>query len=459
VAGWERAAQPALPPSAEAPAGKPAIPGSPEATALLEARRIQAAVRQTLAELGLKPGDLDVSLYDHPGQIADPALRAEVEAAQADGQSVGAFYKTTPGRRPRLALFTPELSTPQRAIELALHELVGHRGMSALFGRNPSGWYRLTEQLWKQLGATPFSPEDAQRLGYRSLTELADAYHRPENGQNYDPTTVEGRGNLVGEHLARLAERGIRPSWFQNAVGWTKKLIRNVTKDRYLKDITDDDVVRLLAESRKAARGPDAVEPMNSGISFAKRQNWGQVKLKDLFSEQKSLAPKDPTAMPRLNLSSLNDTQILDEVEKWITNNPFQKDPWGNEVRIANPERGSIRKRAEHLSASRDRSSIQAAQQTRIVSDDKASTVAAVAETVRDPHAVVYQHGSFIYLRKYANGQWHAVFTDGSGGVVGTKVFDAGMLSQRALDFEDGLKTGVIVALRNQPARFRFVKP
>ena len=160
--------------------------------------------------------------------------------------------------------------------------------------------------------------------------------------------------------------------------------------------------------------------------------------------------------MTLLNVVNKTDTQIIVDIEKWLLANPFQTDPWGNVVRIANPERGSITNRAEHLSGRRNRQI--ATTHQRQVADDKAITVPTILDTIKAPHAVVHQYHDFIYLRKYADGRWHAVFTDGNGGLLRTQTYNTALISQRALDASDELKTGEIVALRGQPSAFRFKK-
>jgi hypothetical protein len=108
--------------------------------------------------------------------------------------------------------------------------------------------------LWHQLRTARFSPPEARHLGYHSLWGLAHSYHHPGEGQDYNPATVRGRANLIEEHLARLAEGGLRPAWWPAATGYLKKLLPKSANGNLLQAITDHDLARLLTRARQAAR-------------------------------------------------------------------------------------------------------------------------------------------------------------------------------------------------------------
>jgi hypothetical protein len=196
-----------------------------------------------------------VHVINHPAEIQDVKIRAQVLSALHHGKPVESFYqKPEAGQPPQLTVIAPAVRTPRRAAEAVLHEMVGHLGLEALFAKNPSGWYRLTEQLWNQLRTARFSPPEARHLGYHSLQELARSYHHPGEGQDYNSATVRGRANLIEEHLARLAEGGLRPAWWPAVTGYLKKLLPKTTNGNLFQAISDDGLRHLLRRARQAAR-------------------------------------------------------------------------------------------------------------------------------------------------------------------------------------------------------------
>jgi hypothetical protein len=218
---------------------------------------VTKAVTLALDELGVGSDVVQPVVIRSVDEIADPTLRAAATASMAAGNQVNAFY--TPGKNgaPSTATFISGSVKPERARELVMHEVAGHHGLRVLFQKRAKDWRQIVERLWERLSKVKQFPADlVKRTGYNSLAELSELYHRPDEGQNYDPATFEGRSNLIEEHLAHLAAHATKPSWWQAVVSQIRDLVRKISGGRAFKTFSDADVNVLLSKARKASRKP-----------------------------------------------------------------------------------------------------------------------------------------------------------------------------------------------------------
>lgn len=233
---------------------------------------IASAVRETLAELGVTPDIVTAEVVPDVDAIPEANARQAAMASRAAGNVVKAFYTPATSTTPaKVTLNAAVVRTPELARVAVLHEVAGHHGLRAVFAKARPAWDAIVNRLYTRISKVQFDGPTAKRLGYQSLAELQEIYHRPEAGQNYDPATPEGRSNLIEEHLATLAQSAKTPGWFSELRGQIKDIIRKVSGGKMFKNFTDADVDRLLAKARRAAKGK-ATPARTSPVKFSQER-------------------------------------------------------------------------------------------------------------------------------------------------------------------------------------------
>ena len=169
----------------------------------------------------------------------------------------------------------------------------------------------------------------------------------------------------------------------------------------------------------------------------------------------KRLIQRAADAMSRLALPAdpvLAEQEARAAVAELLTTTPSVTDAQGTRVLLANPEsKGTVADRGWHLIASHERTD-RYKKGPRFFNRDKAASVRAVPTTVADYHIKAHDPKSrtTLYLRRYADGKTHAVFTDRNHRVTELGEFDAGLVSQRSADPVDAFD-GFVVEDRRTP--------
>ena len=123
------------------------------------------------------------------------------------------------------------------------HEVIGHKGLRAVFGDR---FDSLLDLVYRD------HSEEVAKLG--------DRYHR-------DMETLENRRYLTEEFLAECADAKVKPSWWKEFLGFVRQQLRRILpKMRF----TDSDIEAALSRSARAMRRRNrAGRNAASGVRFA----------------------------------------------------------------------------------------------------------------------------------------------------------------------------------------------
>jgi hypothetical protein len=179
----------------------------------------------------------------------DADLPAEVqEDLAAFGE--GTHAESWVGSDGVVHLVASRLESSEAAARKVLHEIVGHNGLAALFkGRNTDAWNDMVEKLWEQHKS--------------DILKRCEAY---VGAEGFDVDTNEGRGNLVEEWLARLAETNRKPMWWKSIVSKVRALLRSLGLGVEYSDV---DIQQLLADAATAARRAQDANMEDANIRFS----------------------------------------------------------------------------------------------------------------------------------------------------------------------------------------------
>ena len=179
----------------------------------------------------------------------DADLPAEVqEDLAAFGE--GTYAEAWVGSDGVVHLVASRLESSEAAVRKTLHEIVGHNGLAALFkGRNTDAWNDMVEKLWEQHKS--------------DILKRCEAY---VGAEGFDVDTNEGRGNLVEEWLARLAETNRKPMWWKSIVSKVRALLRSLGLGVEYSDV---DIQQLLADAATAARRAQDANMEDANIRFS----------------------------------------------------------------------------------------------------------------------------------------------------------------------------------------------
>lgn len=236
----------------------------------------------------LEPADLNLSVGDNTNGMRVDDVRASVEPLINDLHERGTFevvqsindlpfgirlqakakLKQSKGENPVLRginagdknyLIADGLRNEKEAVEIFLHEVVGHKAVLDMLGKDGDN---IMERI-------------AMSYGRKGLADLIDTY-----GADY--ATKEGRITLGKEKVAHMAERGEKPALLKRLVAKVKAWLRN-----YFPSIkwSDNDVLSLISNARERV------------------ENQYMVKA-DLDANSEQSAQEDS-----VNLSIINDTK------------------------------------------------------------------------------------------------------------------------------------------------------
>ncbi|MDR2463190.1 MAG: hypothetical protein LBD30_05370, partial [Verrucomicrobiales bacterium] len=160
--------------------------GTPPAPLTAHGEKIKQAVYRVFK--GAKNAPEIVVVDD---EIGLPAGLVE-SVQQKKGVHVEGFFNPADGK---VYLLANNLQ-PARAVEVALHEIVGHYGLRGLLGANVTAYNKTMDDVYHSLKDKPMDPRIVEKGGYKTLAELAEGY-------GFDLGTVKGQRALAEELLSR----------------------------------------------------------------------------------------------------------------------------------------------------------------------------------------------------------------------------------------------------------------
>lgn len=206
-------------------------------------------ISEAIGELGIDLGQVHV--VSDASQL--PKDEGAAYSAIRRGLLVEGWYNPKTGE---VYLYAPNLKSKERAKKVVLHELVSHKGLRGLLGKD--GFDGLCDEVWKSMES-----KDAERMvayvlyGDSGANVPLDEYARAV-------ADIGTRRKAADEYMAHLSEKGIEASaWerFRNAI---VNALRRLGFDIRM---TDADIRRLLRESYGAlkAEGQVRTEEAPSG--------------------------------------------------------------------------------------------------------------------------------------------------------------------------------------------------
>lgn len=163
----------------------------------------------------------DVDVYP---TLADAPAYVREQAEREGATDVEGFWNT---RTNRVALIAENLSSAERAREVARHELIGHYGLENMVGA--AGMERLAQRVIQ-----------AEKDGNKTISQLARQVDATQPG-------LDGT-RRAKEIIAVMAERNIRNSVTRRVLDAIRKFLKSIG---FIKqDITDAEIARLLREAQ-----------------------------------------------------------------------------------------------------------------------------------------------------------------------------------------------------------------
>ncbi|MCD8266900.1 MAG: hypothetical protein LUC33_07085, partial [Prevotellaceae bacterium] len=162
----------------------------------------------------------EVETASSPEEVTDPEARRAIE----QGRSISGWYDTKTGR---VVIYMPNVKGEADAMRTVLHEVVGHKGLRGLIGKEQ--YDTAMGNLYKRL---PKAARDA-----------VDAM-KDENGWSVE--------KAMDEYLATRAENSRKPSWWSSVVSAVRSLLRSAG---FNVDLTDADIDYMLWRSRGRLEG------------------------------------------------------------------------------------------------------------------------------------------------------------------------------------------------------------
>ncbi|RYD85497.1 MAG: hypothetical protein EOP84_02290, partial [Verrucomicrobiaceae bacterium] len=167
------------------------------------------------------------------------------------------------------------------------------------------------------------------------------------------------------------------------------------------------------------------------------------------LNSQRSLIPKAPGKIFS-TLMMISKDKWVDRVTQWLNTVDTVTDPDGETVLLANPEKGSLSRRARHLIGSYLKEDTYHREE-REFRDDKARTVFTIPKTIQDYQIKADDNnGGLAYIRRYQDGTIHMVLVEKASG----KLKDHRLITQRALDPKGGAKGLTVQRVRTSSDRF-----
>ena len=278
------------------------------------------------------------------------------------------------------------ISSPKRAVEVLLHELVGHGGIAAaLKGIHPAGYANLLTVLQK------FTRENGSSLWADVQTRYPG---KPE-------------ATLFDEALARLAENPARSQREESLFRAILNTIRQWLAKAGITNWSDADIDALIRRAADAVRQGE----ITGGKQGIQNSRVGQT-----LREAESTMVEDNPETPLLNIKTSN-TQIAIAAASVVRSWPktlVAADGSGIDLAVA--DKGSIGSRVFHLIRE---------ESTNTIHPGKAAWLSRVPETLQNAQVRIIdsQEGTRIFVRKYEGGINHAVVIKPDGSIDSQNAF------------------------------------
>lgn len=184
-----------------------------------------------------------------------PGVGLEVYRNQADNQALsgrlnpGEIYEGVyDAHSGKVSIFSDNISSPQRAMEVFAHEVVGHYGVGKLVG----------EKEFSAIAKTVLrdAPGIAEKIA-RSYTKKGSLFR--ESGKLSD-LTPEERATVAREYVARLAEKpAINPALWQRIVATVRRALKALGIQREWSNADIRDLIRrAVREVERDDKAPEA---------------------------------------------------------------------------------------------------------------------------------------------------------------------------------------------------------
>lgn len=207
--------------------------------------------------------DVYATLADAPEHV-----RAQVPKEGAEG--VEGFWDSQANR---VALIAENLDTPERAVEVARHELIGHYGIENMVG----------EQEMIRLAKRVIA---AEREGNKAIAEAAAKVDRTQPG-----LSPERRAREI---VAVMAESGAHNSIVRRVMDAIRQFLHKIG---FVKsDITDAEIAKLLRDTQAYLRDKGPERSAESGTSFSARDRV------DYSQDELNFGPRQSFEVPEPGL-------------------------------------------------------------------------------------------------------------------------------------------------------------
>ena len=298
--------------------------GSPARQALAERR---ATAERALK--GMNIGSAEVTYIETPDSIADREAKAAIEA----GAPVSGWYSPTSDT---VYIYLPNVTTANEMRKTLLHELVAHKGLRGLLGRE--AFDSLCDSVWDTM-------DDTSRRQYAAYILYQDRAHPISDSEMRLFAADAGqRRAAADEYMAFFAEDGEkgRLSAWQKVRGLVKEALRRIGIRVRL---TDADIAYLLYRSRRRLSGENAT-PLERFMDEGMR-NRVRRSLSDP-SASRALGFSSPMSVPDMEAARLrivpagNEWDVTPEAygemqeikARAISGGTFMKAPNGADTRL-----------------------------------------------------------------------------------------------------------------------------
>ncbi|SIO50469.1 hypothetical protein SAMN05444172_2570 [Burkholderia sp. GAS332] len=188
----------------------------------------------------------DVDVYE---SIADAPANVRRQAEAAGAHDVEGFFDP---RTNRVALISENLASPERAREVARHELVGHYGLENMIGRD----------TMRELAAKVAT---AERLGNKTFREIGAEVDRTQPDLPAD--------RRAKEIIAMMAERNMHNSVVRRVLDGVRQFLKKLGVVKG--DVSDAEVAKLLRDTQDylRERGRGSIAGTTAEPAFSKNRD------------------------------------------------------------------------------------------------------------------------------------------------------------------------------------------
>ena len=177
---------------------------------------------ETATELLRDFPEISLDIVYSIDELPEP-VRAKIDAEGLDSNRIRAWVDEDSD----IVHLIADRVRPSEVGRVIGHEVIGHKGLRAVFGERFDSLLDLV-----------------YRDHFEEVAKLGDRYHR-------DTETLENRRYLTEEFLAECADAKVKPSWWKEFLGFVRQQLRRILpKMRF----TDADIEAALSRSARAMR-------------------------------------------------------------------------------------------------------------------------------------------------------------------------------------------------------------